>query len=410
MIIRKFYEGADGGGGGSTLMSIIDQHQNGGSTEPAETPEQIAAKAQTALVAEATDEQGNIKPGYIKDAATGIVTKDASYTAPVVVEGLNADGTVQDGYTKNADGTVTKNAESADDLTDEEWNNKFFADVQAITGHEIQVEYPEGVDPVSPQGTALRDMAIMEYAALQFEESLSKRDPRGYAYLLHRQAGLADADFLNENKGFVLPDKAAFDASADLHTAVFRHDLRARGNDDDTIDMIVKDAIAKGKLKEKADASYTRIQAEQNKDLENATRINTEKEQAATKAITGMKTKLDETISTATRFVIPDTDKPAFKQFILENMRFDAGNGTFSIVQAVEPESLIKQIEALFFQFKKGDLKSLIVREAKTQVAQSIRLKTKPNPAAPGSGSGGGGNDKNFISLSDVTKQHAGQQ
>jgi len=409
--IRFFREGGagDSGAGGTTLQNIIDIQQAGGAApSPTLTEQQLAEQklaaqtAQEALVKEATNDDGTLKPGYIKDATTGIVTKDETYVAPV--EGLNDDGTLQEGYKKDEQGNVIKDPDyKPTELTDEQKIEQFFDTVKSITGNELVVEYPEGVDPLTPQGIAIRDNVLIEQAQIQFEEHLAATDPRGYAYLLHRKNGLPDEDFFGDNKGFILPAKADFEASADMHAAVLRHDLRSRGLDNDTVELLVKDAITKNQLKEKATTAYTNIEADQKKVLDNITKYNAEREMAQNNAISGMVKSLDETINSATKFVIPDADKPAFRKYVLDSLRYDAQSNTFSLVQKIEGESLAQTVEALFFQHKKGDLKALIERKAKTQTAQNIRLKTGVSNPVPGSGKSATQTAGGFIPLSQIT-------
>lgn len=415
-IIRLFREGGAGGdGGGLSLQDVLDPEKKGAGGELTDLEkqqqlDQQEAQAQEALVKEATNTDGTLKEGYIKDATTGKVSKDPNFTPPQP-EGLNADGTLKEGYIKDKDGNVIKDpaakpAEDDEPLTPEQEAEVFFETLEKITGNKLEIKYPEGVDPLSAKGLAMREVAVMEHAQVEFERYIEKTFPRSYALMLHTKNGGTEEEFFtNTSAGFTLPDKAVFDASADLQTAVYRHDLKVKGLDTEAIDALVEKAIKDNKLKEKADTAYTTIDTYQKKQVEDAAKINEQQEATQAAAIKTMLAKVDESITNNSRFVIPDTDKPAFKQFVIDNLRYDKSTGKFSLVQAIEPESITQMVEALFFQHKKGDLKSLIIKQAKTQAAQNIRARVNSKGITPGGGAGPEKTDTNFLPLSDVVKQ-----
>lgn len=399
----------EGGSGG--LQGLVEGLQNLGDPpvpDSGKSADQLAAEAaeaeQTALKAEALDAEGKIKPGYLQDA-TGKISKDATYVAPAPEpeEGMDADGNLLPGYKKDDTGKVVVDPDyKVPEITEEEQVKEFFDRVAAITGDPIEIEYPEGVDPLSPEGIAHYTSVIREDAALAFEEYLQKKDPRAYAYMLHRAAGKPDDEFLSGNTGFVLPTQDDFDKSADLQAAVFKYNLKVQGLDDESIDVLVKKAIADNKLKEKADAAYKYIDEEQKKQLGNLTKETEDREKAADQAIAGFLGKIDKAISTELNFIVSEQDKPVFRQFVIDSLRYDEGTGSFSIVQKIPDDQLNTMLESLFFQHKKGNLKALVQKQAKTITAQNLRLKLNNVNGGPGSGKAGEKADENFIPLGDI--------
>jgi hypothetical protein len=87
--------------------------------------------------------------------------------------------------------------------------------------------------------------------------------------------------------------------------------------------------------------------------------------------VTAFEQNVADTIASKVNLVIPEAKRTAFTQFIKDNTRHS--DGKFFFVQPVEATTLDKQIEALYFQFVKGDLKSLIVKQAKALTVQRLR-------------------------------------
>lgn len=317
------------------------------------------------------------------------------------VEGLNDDGTLQDGYEKDADGNVVKVQEDPGEPQPADDHETFYEDVQKITGREIKVEYPEAVDPLSSEGVALRETAIYESGAQNFERMLQQQDPRAYAYMLHRQQGGGDETFFNANTHFEMPQKDVLEEDADKQADVLRWDYKQKGIDAESADLLVKNAIAKNTLKDQAVKVMEDYNENQKKQVEKVQAQYEEREREINKTISGMVSQIEETVNKGIRFIIPDANKAEFTQFIKQHIAYDEQSDTFVISQEVNKDNIQSRIEALFFEYRKGNLVDMIEREAKKKVAQSIRLGINKNRAPKGSN-----NDKNddnaFVSLSSI--------
>lgn len=405
-------DGAGGTGGGlGDLVNTLTNPQPLPDSPPEKTDAQLAEEAaatQTALKAEALEADGTLKPGYIQ-AADGTISKDENYKAtPVPAEGLDANGNLLPGYIKDADGKISIDpAYEPAEMTEEEETAAFFERVNAITGDALEIEYPAGVSPLSPEGIAHYTNVIREDAANTFEQYLQQKDPRGYAYLVHRANGGSDEDFMKGPGGFVLPTPEEFEASADLQASVYRHNLKAQGLDDESIEVLIKKAITDSKLKERADAAFKVIDDAQKRQLTDTTLKAEEADKAANNAINSFLGKVDSAIDSNLKFIIPDAEKPVFRKFVVDNLRYDEGTGSFSVVQKVPDDQLNIVLESLFFQHKKGNLKSLVEKQAKTIASQSLRLKLKSVNGGPGSGQSGAKSEDNFVPLGSlkVTQQ-----
>lgn len=325
---------------------------------------------------------------------------------PPVVEGQNPDGSTAEGYTKNPDGTFTKAPEPPKDdddtaLADDD-PAKFYEEVAKISGMPIAVEYPAGMDPLSPPGVAHRDFIVRDLAIQEFDHYLEKKDPRSYAYMLHREAGGSDEEFMGGSTGYSLPELSTLDESADAQAAIYKHDLLSKGLDEDVVAAIVDKAIKDNKLKALATASYNSIKKGQDDMLKSMQDREKQRTQEVNNAVVEMKNIITETIKSNLKFQIPEASQPEFEKYVLENMQYDDSTKSFMLVQPVKKETLTNILNAMFFQFKGADLKNLVEKQAATKAAQRLRLTTTKQVAGPGEGGSGGSANNNGLTLGQM--------
>ena len=349
LFMNAFMRDADGGngGGGNSLPPSLTEIEQPGYVPPtgdlSEAQKRAAAEAEAAAKAEEE-----------KKKAAGGEGK---------VEGLNEDGTLQEGYSKDADGNIVKNV-PADDNEEEEDDDTFWQDVNKLHGQEIVVEYPEGVDPLAPEGVYHREKAIMAKSVNDFEAHLKATDPRGYAYLLHRQAGGDDESFFSK-KTFSLPNYDEFKDNIELQTRLYRQSLVSKGLPEDSVQVLIDKAIKDNKIFDYSDAAYKAAEKEYADELKDIEATNERNRAEYTKSVNLLSQQLNEKIveGKGLNLIIPDTEKQPFTSFVKEHIEID--NGRFVIVQPIG-DNLDRQLEALYLLYKKGDLKSLIKREAQT--------------------------------------------
>ncbi len=351
---------------------------------------------------EGLNADGTLKEGYIRENGTDKIIKDPNFKATDDDEeeeetGLNEDGSLKPGFIKNTDGTVVPDP---DYVEEDETGEKFIAAVEAITGRNYEIEYPEGVFANTPEGIAHRENVIRETAQVDFEEYLKKKDPRGYAYLLHRDRGLPDEEFFGDHKGFQLPTVEELKASADVQAAVYKHELLMKGLDATTAQILIDAATKDNTLEAKSTLSHTSLDTAQKKQLADLQK----QQEDATKVFKENVGKLTNSIAASIKsemgFVVPEANQAEFQQYVLSNMRYD--NGEFFFVQPIAAENMKTTLEALFFQYKKGDLSKLIAKKAKTQAAQTLRLKVPNATPKPGSGGNAASNTTNNVPLSQL--------
>lgn len=377
----KNYDIAAGDGGTGIPMSLSDL------TDP-------SYKAQ-----EGSDADIAAKAAEEAKVATDKVVADAA--AVQQSEGRNVDGSLKEGWTEVDGKLVAPEVDPADEGDGEADPEEFFADVNKLHGRELKVEWPDGVDPLSPEGVYHRDKVLMDTAVNDFETYLKKTDPRSYAYMLHRQAGGDDDSFLS-SKIYTLPEYSDFKESADAQALIMKQDLVGKGVDAETAQMVVDRSIKDGNLFTKADAVYKGLQAQQVNELKEIEARNTAAEKEYTDNVNSLNQKLTTAVTDGKemRFVVPDTEKQAFLQFVREKVEWDAGSKQFLLVQKVG-EDLGKQMEAMYLLYKKGDLSGMIERKAQTQNVNRLR-KVVDKSKQVTTGAADAGKKTTFVALGDL--------
>lgn len=374
-VTNRFYRSPEGDGGGFSLADLNADD----SAEPVLTAEELAAKAAaqdglagvpkvTDLADAAAQQQadgGNQpnKPADAGDAAAKVET-------PEEIAAREA---------QEAEDAATAAAAGGDDPGDDE---DFYSVVDTLRGDELstKITYPEGVDPTSPEGVVIREKFIEELGAINFEEELKKNDPRGYAYLLHRQNG-GDDDTFFAKQSYALPDLDAVEDSVDLQRQVYTQSLLSKGNSPKQAAALVELAIKEGELSAEAKAAYTEMKDREAKEFEEINKKTEERNRKQKDDITSFGTMVATEIEKGEnlKFVIPEADKPKFLQAVKDNIMYE--NGQFYIVKPVNKENLSETLQTELFGYLKGDLKKLIERQAKTLQAKKLSLQASSKNA-----------------------------
>jgi hypothetical protein len=272
----------------------------------------------------------------------------------------------------------------------------FWEDVDKLRGEKIEIDWSkhidgEGnpVDPLSPAGVLIREKHVAQLEVAKFEESLEKSDPRGYAYLLHRQAGGTDEDFFSK-KTITLPEYEAFKESVDLQQKVYRDDLLRKGLDPDQVKLLVEQAVKDKKILELADKAYKQTETAQQQEIDRLAKQLEEQNATYENSVKQLTTMLNEEISSnsSMKLLVPDAKKADFNNFVRKHIQ--SIDGSFYAVQQIDPKTLSRILDGLYLQFVNGDISGLIQRAAATQntnrlkrAIQSTRDKQgKTTPAA----------------------------
>lgn len=300
-----------------------------------------------------------------------------------IAAGKNADGTEKTAEQKAADvaAQAVAEAEEEDDLA--VWD-----EVDKLRGEPIKVEYKNAqgteVHPNSPEGILIRERAIEDQAVARFEEHLATNDPRGYEYILHRQAGGTDEEFFSR-KTVNLPPLEEFKTSVDLQVKVYSESLRIKGVPEKQIKMIVDAAVKDKEIEGLATTAYTEVQTNQDNEIKRLNVQAAQQREQYTRQVKALDKMLVEEINTGggMKITIPDAKKLPFTDFVKALVQHDPESGQFFIGQAIDPKSMPRLLEALYLQFTNGNLGDLIAREATSQMGVRLRriVKQADKPA-----------------------------
>lgn len=262
-----------------------------------------------------------------------------------------------------------------DDKDDAAPETSIWEDVDKLRGEAIDVEWgdiPEE-ERDTPRGILAREKAVEARAIQNYERWIMQSDPRGYEYLLHRQAGGTDEDFF-ARKTIDLPDYELFKTSVDLQTKVLTDDLRNKGVPEKQVKMLVDAAVKDKELFDLSDKAYKDKQARDTQSIEKLNKQLEAENQYYQRAVTGLTKAITEQISSADMsIVIPEAQRPVFDAFVRQHIEYNEQTKQFMFVQNIDPKVLPRQLEALYLQFKKGNLGELIRREAQTSNTKRLK-------------------------------------
>lgn len=322
---------------------------------------------------------------------------------PVLPEGVNEDGTIQEGYTKLENGTVVKNEPPSDPPVDPEDEPEddpgidpiaFWKEVEDINQLNLQVDYGTE-DPLSPKGAAIREKAAYEQGQLFFENFLKETDPKAFAYFLHRSNNGSDEDFFTGGTSSLI-DKEAFKEDPDAQSALLFSDLKKKDIPEDVIQATINKYIKDGKLEEKATALYDKLLAEDRKRLTDIEASNKAREQQFQAKVQSVATSIEQGIKTNMAFEVPAQQQAGFNAFIMDKLQHD-GNKFVFVLDQDDPAVL----NTLYVHYLKGNIKSLVERTSRKETVQRLGKRVKAD-VQQSSGSAGSNSPNDFVSFGSV--------
>lgn len=247
-----------------------------------------------------------------------------------------------------------------------------YEQVDELNGIALEVDY-QGKDPLSPEGVIIREEAIANAAVEDYDAQLKEKFPRAYKFLTHLQAGGKEEDFFNiANNDFSQVNLSKTDVAG--QEAVYRQALAIKGISPEQIDTLVTTAKDKGKLFDQSKIELEALQAKQKAD---EAKLETQKEQAIAaeeKTVKGFLGALEQSIAKGINGIqIPKADVQAFTRFMASNVYYE--NGQMIRVTRLDPATLMEELAAGYFRFKKGDLSKVVANKASNQRAEEVRKK-----------------------------------
>ena len=263
---------------------------------------------------------------------------------------------------------------------------EFFNNVRKLTGlPEIQVDYGN-TDPLVPEGLAKRELALFRFAQEQRDKMLEQTDPRAYAYFLHRQSGGDDESFLESNKAFVLPRLEDLQTNQNLQQNLYRKYLLDRGVMPEVVDEQIKKLTKDNKLLPQAQAAYDQLRnIEQQQLNQYKQQQQYEQEQLSqfqNNIINAIGTQI---VNENNNFIIPKTEQPVLLSYIQNNLRYD-GEKLYYVneINLRDPNALQSLVNNALFQYKKGDVSSLVKSKVAEANVQRLRLAMKETQKGKG--------------------------
>lgn len=281
---------------------------------------------------------------------------------------------------------VVEQVEEGEDVVDEgedntdpiEDSHKFFEEVEKITGQSIDVDYGD-VDPLTPQGVALREQAVKEVALDTFLEEMQEKFPQVFKALQHSYNGGDITELFTQTTSKDYSKITLKEDDLVMAKEVLKDYYRARGVKNETrINKLLETAEDSDEgLYAEAQAALDELKEEQ--ELKTQAILETQRQKATDQK------KKDSLLLTAVEdvierkvlggFKIPDTaEAQKFKKFVVQNIR-RGQEGKYELVTPIEPTNMEKLLQYQYFQFKGGDLSKIIKQEATTQNVNRLKLK-----------------------------------
>lgn len=280
--------------------------------------------------------------------------------------------------------------ETVDKEEEPEPAGDFWEAVEKITGNPLDIEYGN-VDPVSPQGVAIREKALAEKAVDDFLDNMQLKQPKVYKALEHAMAGGSIEDlFTPGEKDYA---KVTIKEGDEDHAKmILREYYQKRGitNEGRIARMIATDADSEEGLVKSAEGALQEMKETQETDRVQKIEEQKIRDQRQKALDNKMIEELDGTINTLQlgSFRIPSRKEAEdFSKFVRSSVQRD-GSGGYLLVVPLEQGNLEKQLQAEYFRFKKGDLEKLIMTKATTKNAESLKLKLSKEKEAPRSSTG----------------------
>jgi hypothetical protein len=271
-------------------------------------------------------------------------------------------------------------SEEEDEAQDQQ---QFWQEVSKITGVELEVEYGE-IDPLSPQGVAMREKALGEKVIDDFLGRLEEEYPAVYQALQYAHAGGDVRELYQEDKDY---SKIVIQDDDEDHAKLVLSDYYQRKgfNEARAKRMIAADGESEEGLVATAKAALAEMVEEQTADrqskLEEKQRAAQAQRQADQKFLTSISSLIES--GKLDSFRIPDKKEAAqFMQHLRGSIQRD-GQGGYLLVTPVDSTKLEKQLQAEYFKFKGGDLSKLITVKAETENTKKLRLRLQAQEKTP---------------------------
>ena len=279
---------------------------------------------------------------------------------------------------------AAKPAEDPAPVTPEDEDEETFWDqVDKLRGGDApEIDYGD-VDPETPEGALIRENFMIDQGIANFESFIETNYPEAYAFLDHLMSGGKKEDFFKVAEQLVtLPTEAELENDLKLQEDVMTRNMTRKGIPEKVIASTIKTLKADDELEEASKAALTEEADWEKKQIE---KVRTDAEQvnkAKSEAVGQLNAHIDKVVSTGEvgGLVIPEKDRAAFGKAVKDSIRYDGGK--FIAITELTNDNLEQFFKEKFFSFKKGNLKELVERQARTENTKRL-VKTIGNGTKP---------------------------
>lgn len=281
----------------------------------------------------------------------------------------------------------TEEEESEDDekdkvsrTEDEVDAETFFEEVNKLTGQDVEVDYGD-VDPLTPQGIAIRERAVREDALEGFLNDIETNYPRVFQALKHAHNGGDVTELFAQSTTRDYSTVEIGDKDESLAKEILKEYYKSKGikNEAKIAKMIENDEDAESGLIGEAKSALEEMKKEQETSRNKVLEAQEQKAKEDKKRDQVFVTAVDEVLKERQLGSFKLTDKSeaaAFRQYVFKNIR-KTPDGKYELATIVDGSNLEKALQYQYFQFKKGDLSKIIQQKAATQNTEKLRLKLK---------------------------------
>ena len=263
-----------------------------------------------------------------------------------------------------------------DKHNDPEPDGSFWEDVEAITGNTIEVEYGD-TDPETPEGAALRESALISKAQEEQLKYLETTYPEAFKILQYYADGGSIQDLVSPNEVDYSVVEIKEDNTdqqkkflLDYYTNVIGVS-EAKANkmiefdeeSDEGLYQTAKDAL--DGLKEEQKVEKAKILETQ--------KVKAEAEREKDRQFIGIIREITDAGEIG-NFKVPTTEREAFNKAVMQRLQRD-GNGGYVYNVPITNDTISQVLQEAYFGFKKGDLTSLITKQAKTENVKRLKRK-----------------------------------
>jgi len=278
---------------------------------------------------------------------------------------------------------AAKPAEDPATPPEDEEEETFWDEVDKLRGGDApEIDYGD-IDPVSPEGALIRENFLIDQGIASFESFIETNYPEAYAFLDHLMSGGKKEDFFKVAEQLVtLPTEPELENDTKLQEDVMVRNMTRKGLSEKMIASTIKTLIADDELEEAAKAALVEEAAWEKKQIEQVRLDAEQANKVKSDAVGQLNTYIDKVVSTGEvgGLVIPEKDRAAFGKSVKESIRYDGGK--FIAITELTNDNLEQFFKEKFFSFKKGNLKELVEREARTQNTKRL-VKTIGNGTKP---------------------------